>query len=114
MNAKFANKDTTLPRGGGDDGMSTIFVPKGTIYIWVINSMHRRPDLWGKDAAEYRPERWEGLLPGFNFLPFNAGPRICPGMLFPLLRFSSLLVLFSITLFGTEEALHVFEKKGGT
>lgn len=79
INAKFANKDTWLPRGGGADGQSPIFVQKGQMVIWVLYSMHRRKDLWGQDAEEFRPERWEGLLPGFNFLPFNGGPRICPG-----------------------------------
>lgn len=79
IEAKFANKDTFLPRGGGADGQSPIFVQKGQMIIWVLYSMHRRTDLWGADAAEFRPERWEGLLPGFNFLPFNGGPRICPG-----------------------------------
>ena len=79
INAKFANKDTWLPRGGGKDGKSPIFVQKGQMVIWVLYSMHRRADLWGKDSEEFRPERWEGLLPGFNFLPFNGGPRICPG-----------------------------------
>ena len=79
INAKFANKDTWLPRGGGKDGQSPIFVQKGQMVIWVLYSMHRRADLWGKDSEEFKPERWEGLLPGFNFLPFNGGPRICPG-----------------------------------
>lgn len=79
INAKFANKDTWLPRGGGADGQSPIFVQKGQMVIWVLYSMHRRKDFWGQDAEEFRPERWEGLLPGFHFLPFNGGPRICPG-----------------------------------
>ncbi|MCJ1371482.1 hypothetical protein MMC20_002699 [Loxospora ochrophaea] len=79
INARFANKDTWLPRGGGPDGNSPIYVQKGQMVIYVIYSMHRRTHLWGDDANEFKPERWEGMLPGFKFLPFNGGPRICPG-----------------------------------
>ena len=81
INAKFANKDTFLPRGGGPYGDDPIFVHKGQMVIWSVYSMHRREDLWGHDAADFKPERWEKLQPGFNFLPFNGGPRICPGEL---------------------------------
>ncbi|KAK0510044.1 hypothetical protein JMJ35_007438 [Cladonia borealis] len=79
INAKFANKDTMIPKGGGPDGESPIFIPKGQMVVWHTYAMHRREDLWGNDAAEFRPERWEGLLPVFNYLPFNDGPRVCPG-----------------------------------
>ena len=41
--------------------------------------MHRREDLYGSDAAEFRPERWETIRPGWEYLPFNGGPRICLG-----------------------------------
>jgi cytochrome P450 len=41
--------------------------------------MHRRKDIYGEDANEFRPERWETLRPGWEFLPFNGGPRICIG-----------------------------------
>ena len=92
INAKFANKDTTIPRGGGPDGQSPVFVHKGQMVIWITYAMHRREDLWGKDAAEFRPERWEGLLPGFSYLPFNGGPRICPGGLPKLLTFRPFFV----------------------
>ena len=40
--------------------------------------MHRDPDLWGPDAEEFRPERWEHARPMWNFVPFGGGPRICP------------------------------------
>ena len=40
--------------------------------------MHRDPDLWGPDAEEFRPERWEHERPMWNFVPFGGGPRICP------------------------------------
>ena len=79
LNVKVANKDTFLPRGGGPEGEAPIFVHKAQTIVWVPYSMHRRKDLWGADAAEFRPERWQGLKAGFNFVPFNGGPRICPG-----------------------------------
>ena len=40
--------------------------------------MHRDPDVWGEDAEELRPERWEQAGPLWNFAPFGGGPRICP------------------------------------
>lgn len=49
--------------------------------------MHRRTDIYGADALEFRPERWnpeEGLRPGWAYLPFNGGPRICVGQMFAL------------------------------
>lgn len=43
--------------------------------------MHRRADLWGADAESFRPERWEDGQQqlGWQFLPFNGGPRACLG-----------------------------------
>lgn len=37
--------------------------------------MHRRPDLWGEDVLEFRPERWEEERRGskWQFLPFSGG-----------------------------------------
>ncbi|MCJ1227624.1 hypothetical protein MMC12_004280, partial [Toensbergia leucococca] len=58
-NSRVASKDTILPLGGGADGRSSVFVSKGTIVLLRIAALHRRPDLWGKDANEFRPERWE-------------------------------------------------------
>ena len=46
--------------------------------------MHRRKDLFGEDAEEYRPERWETTRAGWEYLPFNGGPRICVGQQFAL------------------------------
>lgn len=44
--------------------------------------MHRRKDIYGQDAEEFRPERWEGDSLrdiGWAYLPFNGGPRLCLG-----------------------------------
>jgi cytochrome P450 len=94
-NARFANKDTTLPRGGGPDGQSPIFIAKGSICAYSVYAMHRRKDIYGPDAEEFRPERWspeEGLRPGWGYLPFNGGPRICVGQQFALTEASYTIV----------------------
>jgi len=78
LNTRIANKATTLPRGGGPDGRSPVYVAKGTFVTYNVYTMHRRTDIYGPDALEFRPERWapeEGLRPGWGYLPFNGGPR---------------------------------------
>ncbi|KAF5667323.1 cytochrome P450 monooxygenase 52A13 [Fusarium heterosporum] len=58
-NAKIAIRDTILPLGGGPEGRDPVFVPKGAPVIYTVYSLHRRPDLFGDNAEEFRPERWE-------------------------------------------------------
>lgn len=84
MNARMANKDTHLPLGGGPDGKAPLYIRKGDEVMYSVYSMHRLPELFGPDADEYRPERWEKLKPGWAYIPFNGGPRICIGQQFAL------------------------------
>lgn len=86
VNYRQANKDTTLPRGGGPDGSKPVLIEKGTPIGYVISATHRSLKYYGKDANEFRPERWEdrALKPGWAYLPFNGGPRICLGQQFAL------------------------------
>ncbi|TGO66018.1 hypothetical protein BOTNAR_0070g00190 [Botryotinia narcissicola] len=83
-NFRVANKDTTLPHGGGKDGKSKVFVKKGTVVEYSVFALHRRKELWGEDADEFKPERWEGRKGGWDYLPFNGGPRICLGQQYAL------------------------------
>ena len=95
-NSRQAVQDTVLPLGGGEDGKSPALIKKGQLLAWSSYSMHRREDLYGEDAAEFKPERWlddadeKGLRVGWEYLPFNGGPRICIG------RESTLTVLDSL------------------
>ncbi|KAI0008757.1 cytochrome P450 [Xylariaceae sp. FL0662B] len=84
INAREAVRDTILPTGGGPDGKSPVFVPKGTYCRYLPWIMHRRENHFGSDAEEFRPERWENLRPTYEYVPFNAGPRICIGQQFAL------------------------------
>nr|WP_314073718.1 cytochrome P450 [uncultured Roseococcus sp.] len=47
---------------------------------WLL---HRSPDLWD-DPMAFRPERFlgEARPQPYSYLPFSAGPRLCPGMSF--------------------------------
>lgn len=58
--SRIATEDTVLPVGGGADGKSPVFVPSGAMVTFSIMALQRRKDLWGEDAEEFRPERWEG------------------------------------------------------
>lgn len=85
-NGRQAEVDTVLPVGGGEDGKSPVFVKKGQMVHWSLYTMHRRKDLYGEDAESFIPERWldqgeekKGLRVGWEYLPFNGGPRICIG-----------------------------------
>lgn len=62
---RIANKNTVLPLGGGKDGKSPLFVPKGTALIVHVYSANRRREVYGEDAEEFKPERWEDLRPGW-------------------------------------------------
>ena len=87
MNTRSALKTTTLPNGGGPDGTSPILVRKGEAVGYCVYAMHRRQDIYGHDAHLFRPSRWENgnkdepdlSNVGWAYLPFNGGPRICPG-----------------------------------
>ncbi|KAK4155400.1 oxidoreductase-like protein [Chaetomidium leptoderma] len=82
LNDRVSLRDTVLPRGGGPNRDEPIFVPKGTQILIPTYALAMRPDLWGPDVDEFRPERWTengGRKFGFEFLPFGGGVRQCLG-----------------------------------
>ncbi|KAI9190506.1 hypothetical protein H9P43_001940 [Blastocladiella emersonii ATCC 22665] len=88
---KFAVYDDVWPDG------TRIRAGEGVVWIpWV---MGRLTELWGDDAAEYRPERWldehggKNKHPGpFKYPVFNAGPRTCLGQQMVMLQGVACLV----------------------
>ncbi|KAH0162660.1 cytochrome P450, partial [Aureobasidium melanogenum] len=97
-NARCAKVDTVLPTGGGPTRTSPVFVPKGSIVVYSIYALHRRHDIFGPTAKEFIPERWSSkspdgpLRPGWGYIPFSGGPRICVGQQYALTEASYTIV----------------------
>ncbi|GMF54863.1 unnamed protein product [Phytophthora fragariaefolia] len=92
---RCTTRDTTLTDGA--------FIEKGTIVVVSKYAAARRKNVWGDDAAEYRPERWfdektgepKNITPP-QFITFSTGPRKCIGMRLAMLEMKTVMaVLFS-------------------
>ena len=59
-------------------------VARGDAFVVPIRILNRSTEIWGDDAEDFKPERWDNLpekvasLPGIysNLLTFSAGPRV--------------------------------------
>lgn len=91
IDAKRAINDDLLPDG--------TFIGRGWMVVYSPYVMARDADLWGPDAAVWRPERWlEGSLAStepspFLFSSFQAGPRICLGKDLAILEAKTVIAL---------------------
>ncbi|KAJ7480942.1 cytochrome P450 [Mycena latifolia] len=74
-------------------------IPKGQVMHIPILAVNTDPEIWGPDAREFKPERWEkvpdaaGDVPGVwaHLLTFFAGPHNCIGFRFSLVEMKALL-----------------------
>lgn len=116
VNSRAAEKTTTLPVGGGPDGTAPILVRKGEAVGYCVYAMHRRKDIYGPDADQFRPERWEDDAlkdVGWGYLPFNGGPRVCLGQEFALLEAGFTIVRLLQTFETIERTEKSFEAPVG-
>lgn len=81
-----------------DVKVGDMVVPKGT-NLWVfITAIHRDKEIWGEDADEFKPERFErGVSEACKYpqayLPFGLGTRMCIGPKFSIIEAKIALIL---------------------
>lgn len=70
-----------IPLDGAGISLLGHYFPPGTVLSVPTYSVHHATDIWGPDANEFRPERWDDLTPRQRnaFIPFSHGPRACVG-----------------------------------
>ncbi|KAI0197966.1 cytochrome P450 [Astrocystis sublimbata] len=89
-------QDTVLPRGGGRDGLSPVFVPKNSRIITPYYGLHRDTQVFGDDVEIFCPDRWINIRPKpWEYLPFGNGPRICPGQDKAMLEAGYVIIKFA-------------------
>ncbi|KAI4216873.1 MAG: hypothetical protein LQ351_000822 [Letrouitia transgressa] len=68
FNVRSSLKDTTLPKGGGPQGQSSIGVRKDTLVGYSPMYMQRNPEVYPSsppfaNVLEFCPERWDSWIP---------------------------------------------------
>jgi len=103
-NSRVSAKDDILPlakpiidRRG--NMLSSISIQEGQVVIIPLSAIHKDKSIWGEDALDFRPGRWECLPGSVNTLPgvwshllsFWGGPRSCIGFRFAITEMKALL-----------------------
>jgi cytochrome P450 len=91
LNTPFLDKNKETQYGIKVNKGDTIFIP--------ILAINRSKNIWGEDAAQFKPERWESIPEGANSIPgvwgkqlsFLGGPRACIGYRFSIVEMKALL-----------------------
>ncbi|KAJ1296974.1 hypothetical protein BS78_01G342700 [Paspalum vaginatum] len=78
-------------RAASDVVLEGIKLPKGTIISIPIGMLHRDREVWGPDADEFNPMRFEhGVTKAASdpkaLLSFSLGPRVCTGQSFGIVE----------------------------
>ncbi|KAJ7733762.1 cytochrome-450 hydroxylase [Mycena maculata] len=106
---RVATQDDVVPTmypvhnrdGTPNETKHSFIVPKGTFVHVSVEAFNLDKSVWGEDAWDFNPDRWDNLPEAVqqypwhfsNILSFSAGPRACPGSRFALVEMKTLYFL---------------------
>ncbi|PSR79569.1 hypothetical protein PHLCEN_2v6980 [Hermanssonia centrifuga] len=101
-----------------EEDVKQILVPKGTFIHVPIEGFNHDKGLWGEDAWNFNPDRWDDLpeavkaLPGLysHILTFSAGPRACIGLRMSTIELKSFLFTLVANFKFTDSETHKIGK----
>ncbi|KAL4073854.1 cytochrome P450, partial [Scleroderma citrinum] len=120
---RVATQDDEIPtsypvhfRDGTTSNEKCIRISKGSFVHVPVEAFNLDKEMWGQDAWDFNPDRWNNLpkaasaLPGLfsNLLTFSAGPRSCIGMRFSMIEMKAFLSLL-LTNFVFETNKEIFK-----
>ncbi|KAK6987515.1 cytochrome P450 [Favolaschia claudopus] len=104
MTGRMAMQDDVVPLStpvtdSRGEVHESIRIRKGDQILIPILALNHDTDIWGPDAMEFRPERWETDIPEASAIPgvwghmmtFIGGPRSCIGFRFSLAEMKALI-----------------------
>ncbi|KAJ7599880.1 cytochrome P450 [Mycena floridula] len=97
-------QDDVLPLSDGvldryGKPITELLVRKGNVLLVPLLAVNRSQDLWGDDAASFRPERWYDIPSATSAIPslwnhlmtFSAGPQSCIGYRFAITEMKTMI-----------------------
>ncbi|KAK4435732.1 cytochrome [Sesamum alatum] len=90
-----------------DMKIGNIWLPKGVSVWTVVTALHTDTAIWGEDALEFKPQRFENGIAAAckspnSYIPFGFGQRVCVGQHLAMVELQLLMALiltnFSFTL----------------
>ncbi|KAF7074001.1 hypothetical protein CFC21_078913 [Triticum aestivum] len=87
-----------LRKTASDTTLANIKFRKGTMITIPVMMLHRSKEIWGLDADEFNPMRFEkGVLGAANntyaMLAFSCGPRGCPGRNYTMIEVQTVMTM---------------------
>lgn len=96
-----------LRKTASDTTVANIKVPRGTMITFPVATLHRSKEVWGLDADEFNPMRFErgasrAAKYPYAMLAFSHGPRACVGKNYAMVQvqtvMAKILTRFSFSL----------------
>ncbi|KAI1773266.1 cytochrome P450 [Hypoxylon cercidicola] len=92
----YSPAPATWREAGKDVVICGQFLPKGTQLVLSPPVTNLSSRIWGADALEFRPERWDSLAGDaaspYGMETFGNGPRTCIGKSYSLLAFKVMMI----------------------